>query len=253
MKRELWLRLHRYRFDDLVPANLADRVATMFVGTTSASTHAFAAKLARKQGWTTPFALRAIAEYKKFVYLGMVADFSVTPPKVIDAVWHEHLLFSRAYREFCDDVLGRQFDHNPELIPDREQTEVFESQYASTLAFYRAEFNAAPPADIWGMPKFGRRNGAKAPVPPPRRGEATSAVVSSADDTPLYMLFESSVSGDTHSTGEFDFGGGGGFSGGGGGSDWSSDSSPDSGSSDGGDSGDGGGSGCSSSCGGGGE
>ena len=252
MKRELWLRLHRYRFDDLVPAHLVDRVATMFVGTTNASTHAFASKLARKQGWTTPFALRAITEYKKFVYLGMVADFSVTPPKVIDAVWHEHLLFSRAYREFCDGVLERHFDHHPELIPEREQTEVFQAQYAATLALYRAEFNAVPPADIWGTPKFGSLNGATRSAPPRRQDEAVPVVLPDPDDAPLYMYFESSGSGDAHS-GESEFGGGGGFSGGGGGSDWASDSSSDSGSSDGGDSGDGGGSGCSSSCGGGGE
>ena len=27
--------------------------------------------------------------------------FGVTPSKVIDQVWHEHILFSRAYRDFC--------------------------------------------------------------------------------------------------------------------------------------------------------
>jgi hypothetical protein len=245
MKRELWLRLRHYRFDDLVPAHLADRVSSMF-GEADASTHAFAGKLARKQGWTRPFALRAITEYKKFVYLGMVADFSVTPPKVIDAVWHEHLLFSRAYRDFCDEVLGRHFDHHPELLPEKEQTEVFQAQYAATLALYRAEFNTTPPADVWGTPKFGKADGAAPAAPPRRQRETTSAAPATSDDAPLYVYFESTVSGDSSPVMP-EFGGGGGFSGGGGGSFWGSDSA----SSDGGDSGDGGGSGCSSSCGGG--
>jgi uncharacterized membrane protein YgcG len=249
MKRELWLRLHRYRFDDLVPAHLSDRVATMFGGM-NASTHAFAGKVARKQGWTTPFALRAITEYKKFVYLGVVAEFRVTPPKVIDAVWHEHLLFTRPYRDFCRNVLGREFDHHPELLPERKQTDVFEAQYGATLALYRAEFNAAPPPDVWGTAKFGTLNGATPSSPPRREAAAMSTGSEPWDDAPLYVFFESSVSGDAHSAGESAFGGGGGFSGGGGGSDWASDSTSDSGSGDGGDSGDGGGSGCSSSCGG---
>ena len=177
----------------------------------------------------------------------------MTPPKVIDVVWHEHLLFSRAYRTFCDDVLGRHFDHNPELIPEREQTQVFQAQYAATLALYRTEFNAAPPADVWGTPKFGKLNGAVPAAPPRGQGEPMSPAFATSDDAPLYMYFESSGSSDTHSAGESEFGGGGGFSGGGGGSDWGSDSGTDSGSSDSGGASDGGGSGCSSSCGGGGE
>ena len=33
--------------------------------------------------------LRAIKEYKKFIYLGAAGDFIVTPSKIIDQVWHE--------------------------------------------------------------------------------------------------------------------------------------------------------------------
>jgi len=106
MKKQLWLRLKQYHFDDLVPPQLSDHVRRIFGGT-DPSTQAFASKLARKLGWTRVFSLRAIEEYRKFVYLGMVSEASVTPPKVIDQVWHEHLLFSRPYREFCRDVLKR--------------------------------------------------------------------------------------------------------------------------------------------------
>ena len=67
-----------------------------------------------------------------------VSDFSVTPPKVIDQVWHEHLLFSRAYREFCHEVLSREFDHNPELVETDDQTQAFQAQYAATLALYQS-------------------------------------------------------------------------------------------------------------------
>ena len=252
-KKELWLRIRAYHFDNLVPPHLTDHVVALF-GQHDASTYAFAAKLARKLGWTNSFAIRAIGEYKKFVFLGLTADFRVTPSKQVDQVWHEHLLFTKAYREFCDDVLRHDFDHHPELVPVDAQTEAFSAQYEATLRRYVAEFNVLPPRDIWGTPKFPleiRRRDPRAP----RRVEYSSV---SGGDSPLYASFAGS---DGSYGGSFsEFGGGGGASGGGGGDSWGGDSHGHGGGSDssGSDSssdsggGDSGGSSCSSSCGGGG-
>ncbi len=249
MKKQLWLRLKDYHFDALVPSQLKDHVRAIFGGP-EASTQAFASKLSRKLGWTHPFALRAIEEYRKFVYLGVVSDFIVTPPKVIDQVWHEHLLFSRAYREFCRDVLEREFDHNPELVPTDEQTEAFHTQYAATLKFYHDEFNVMPPADIWGTPKF-VVDGSRIDMPRPTRRTRGDGTADSGGNAPLFVLFEGDSGDGGGSSGSMqEFGGGGGFSGGGSGNNWGD--TIDSG--HGGDSSDGGGgSGCSSGCGGGGD
>ena len=152
-KRALWDRIHGYNFEHIVQPELRDKVSAMFGGA-DASTQAFASKLAVKLGWSRKFALRAIEEYKKFVYLGNIGVPNVTPSRVIDKVWHEHILFSRGYREFCRDVLQRDFDHNPELVPMAEQSDVFAQQYLDTLDAYRTEFNALPPADFWSVPKF---------------------------------------------------------------------------------------------------
>lgn len=260
-KKDLWLRLKHYHFDDLVPAHLADRVAAMFSGT-DASTKAFASKLSRKLHWSPAFALRAIDEYKKFVYLGNVGTMSVTPSKVIDQVWHEHLLFSRGYRAFCRDVLGRDFDHNPELVPIDAQTGVFETQYLATLDAYRTEFNVDPPADIWDVAKFKRTSKDTTASRKAKRSQPDRW----SDDTPLHMYFSGDGGGSGSSEAMPEFGGGGGFSGAGAGRSWGDDtahshshsdstshghdSSSDSG--DSGGSSDGGGSSCSSSCGGGG-
>jgi len=146
-------------------------------------------KLSRKLGWHRSFALRAIAEYKRFVYLGVVSNFGVTPSKVIDQVWHEHLLFSRAYRDFCAEVLRCEFDHNPELVPVDEETGVFEAQYRATLDAYEKEFGAMPPADIWAIPKF-KMSGVPAGNFQPRlkvQEHSSPAVV--YDDTPLFLMF----------------------------------------------------------------
>ena len=274
MKRDLWLRLKAYRFEHLVPPHLSDHVRAVFGGP-DAATRAFAGKLSRKLGWTQAFACRAVDEYRKFVYLGIVSDFIVTPPKVIDQVWHEHLLFSRPYKTFCDEVLGRSFDHNPELVSTSDQTEVYRAQYEATLDLYESEFNVRPPADIWGTPKFEPRLTRAQREAGKRREVAHYG--SSDGDTPLYLFFDGSPSSGGMSYHAMEeFGGGGGFTGGGGGSSWGDgsdssspgagevaapgsdgghsggDSGSDSSGSDGGSS-DGGGSGCSSGCGGGGE
>jgi hypothetical protein len=250
MKKELWLRLKGYHFDNLVPPHLSDRVSSMFGGV-DASTHAFATKLARKLGWRNRFALHAIDEYKKFVFLGVTSDTGVTPPKIIDQVWHEHLLFSRAYREFCRDVLQRDFDHSPELVPLDEQTDVFKAQFEATLSRYEREFGVKPPAAIWGTPKFRDENAPKRLLVD---SYTSDSFVWFSDDSPaLCSMFDA-----TECSTMAEFGGGGGFSGGGGDSSWGSDSPTDSASSSGdsgsdsGSSSSCGSSGCSSSCGGGG-
>lgn len=189
MKKELWIRLRQYRFENLVPPTLVDRVKGAF-GDNDAFTRAFAAKIAQKHNWTSEFAFLAIREYKKFVYLGTISHYDVTPPRVIDVVWHEHQLFTRGYREFCQTVLCRHFDHNPELIPFGEQTEVFSAQYLTTLAFYQHEFGTTPPAEIWGRPKFNQAS-VRGSVEKPEKKRADSSQASSDGDVPLFTMFTS--------------------------------------------------------------
>jgi hypothetical protein len=179
----------------------------------------------------------------------MVCDFYVTPPKVIDQVWHEHLLFSRGYRDFCRTILRSDFDHSPELLPTDEQTDVFQAQYDATLDAYRREFFHMPPADLWGVPKF-RRNRRGSAKPKRRAGYTTSY-----DDAPLHQLWTGSDGGGDSGFDSADFGGGGGFSGAGSSGSWgdSGDAPAGADSTSGGDGGScSGGSSCSSGCGGGG-
>ena len=210
-KKDLWLRIRDYHFDDLVPPHLVDHVAETFGGA-NASTRAFATKVSKKTGWDLDFTLRAIDEYKKFVFLGVTADFFVTPPKVIDQVWHEHLLFTRGYREFCRSVLRHDLDHNPELVATGDQTAVFHAQYDATLERSEAEFNTAPPSDIWGTAKFRSR-----------RGETTATLKRKKSDSSgdyLHTYFDSGTSSERgwrESDGSYDSGDGHGDSNGGGG------------------------------------
>jgi hypothetical protein len=55
-----------------------------------------------------------VIEYKKFVRM-MVDDQSTwfTPSKLVDELWHRHMLDSVAYCEFCDRVAGAYLHHTP--------------------------------------------------------------------------------------------------------------------------------------------
>lgn len=220
MKKQLWIRLRRYRFENLVPPTLVDRIKSVF-GDNDAFTRAFATKIAQKHNWSSEFAFLAIREYKKFVYLGTISHYDVTPSRVIDVVWHEHQLFTRGYREFCQTVLGKHFDHDPELIPFSEQAEQFSAQYLKTLAFYQHEFGTTPPAEIWGRPKFNQAS-IKGTVEKPEKKRVDSSQSSSDGDTPLFTMFTSGP--DVNYAPipvTFTSGQGGDFGGGGGGGTWS--------------------------------
>ena len=187
-KRDLWLSLKAYHFNHIVETHLMDVVSEMFGGT-DASTKAFASKLASKLGWTKNFALKALDEYKKFVFLAVTADFSVTPSKIIDQVWHEHLLFSRAYREFCAETIQFTLDHCPELVPMVDQTGTFNAQYLATLELYKKEFNVEPPAEFWSKPKFDQKKVSDGYTPKKKKNRDTTTT--SDDNTFLYMYFMS--------------------------------------------------------------
>jgi hypothetical protein len=228
-KKELWLNIANYHFDNLVPTQLWDEIAAKFGGE-NPFTKAFADKISRKLKWKKQFALKAIWEYKKFVYMGVISEYSVTPSKVIDQVWHEHLLFSSGYRKFCKEVIRYDFDHNPELVSLDSQTEAFQSQYYYTIDLYKTEFGFEPPADIWNVTKF---KGKIERIKKPKKNHNDTGTIVYYDETdPLYSMFS------TDESSNFEFGGGE-SAGGGSGGTWGDSSDGDSGSS------------CSSSCGGG--
>jgi len=242
-KKELWLRLHNYHFNELVPPNLWDKVTAKFGGA-DASTKAFANKLAVKLGWKTRFAEWAVAEYKRFVYLGVISDFVVTPSHIIDQVWHQHILFSKAYRSFCTDIIECHFDHMPELIASGSQTGTFSAQYFDTLKLYKKEFGIEAPPAIWGTPKFNEQALASVNYSAKKKGVlmSTGGGGTTYSDVALYHSF------DTNSGESFSDFGGGDSGGAGAGSSWDAgDSGNDSSSGDGSSSC----SSCSSGCGGG--
>ncbi len=79
----LWSRIETFSFD---------------VGPTA---YSFWARLASENGWSMSFAARAISEYRRFLYLAVVAGHQVSPSDDVDQVWHLHLLYTESYWNSC--------------------------------------------------------------------------------------------------------------------------------------------------------
>ena len=77
-----------------------------------AGEYGFSIRLANENYWTKNFTAQAIIEYKKFMYLAAVSEFMVAPSGVVDTVWHQHLIFTQSYQDFCN-ILGKQIQHVP--------------------------------------------------------------------------------------------------------------------------------------------
>ncbi len=238
----------------MVQPNAWDAIVEVF-GKKNASLHAFARKLGNKYGWDKDFTYEVIEEYKRFVYIAMISDFVVSPSEIIDKIWHQHILFSRGYRKFCDEVIGKFFDHTPELVPSNIQTAIFNAQYRDTIELYKKEFDADPPAHIWDLTKFDSKTAIESGhTSKKKKKDDTMCDVSADNDdnVPLFMLFDTNNT--YHPQNSVDFlGDGGTFGGGGSSGSWGATTSGE-GSSGGGDGGGGGNcSGGGGGCGGGGD
>lgn len=254
-KKELWLRIKGYHFEHIVPPNMWNKITEMFGGT-DASTKAFADKISRKHSCSTSYAIKAVNEYKKFLYLAVISDFHVTPSQAIDKVWHEHILFTQAYGVFCKEIIEYNLNHHPELVPMEEQTERYHAQYLSTIELYIAEFGKIPPANIWDVTKYDKEK-VMENVQRAREKKVSEHLYYSnnsySSDYALYTSFDNTDANYSDAFPEF-----GGFADGDGGGagasgDWGDSSDASDGSDGGSDGGDGGGdgSGCGGGCGGG--
>ena len=110
------------------------------------SEYGFSTRLANKNYWTKDFTDAAILEYKKFMYLAATSDFMVSPSDIIDVVWHQHLIFTQSYQEFCT-MIGKQVQHVPSTH-NRDEHEKFRQAKERTIKFYTENFGDYPRA-IW--------------------------------------------------------------------------------------------------------
>jgi hypothetical protein len=110
------------------------------------SEYGFSTRLANENYWTKEFTRKAIVEYKKFMYLAATSDFMVSPSEIVDQVWHEHLIFTQSYTDFCR-LLGKTIQHVPSTH-NKDEFEKFMQAKERTRKFYASSFGEMP-KEIW--------------------------------------------------------------------------------------------------------
>jgi hypothetical protein len=130
-EKQLWNKIKQFQFDEPGIA------------------FSFSDRLADENNWKKDFAMRAIEEYRKFIYLCCVAGHQVTPSDEVDQVWHLHLTFTRSYwKDLCEKVLEKELHHNP-TKGGKDEEKKFDKCYADTLKSYHVHFESSPPKDLW--------------------------------------------------------------------------------------------------------
>lgn len=83
-----------------------------------------------------------LLEMLKYLHLVSIAKQPLSPSHVVDLIWHEFILFTRYYNDFCFHNYSRFIHHTPSANEDP-------SNFYKTLKFYILTFNK-PPEKIWG-------------------------------------------------------------------------------------------------------
>lgn len=92
--------------------------------------------------------------YKKFLHLCKKYGKGIVPTKEIDQFWHYHILDTRAYHSFCNDVFGGYFHHYPYFgMRGEEDAQNLETAFFKTKDLFLKEFNepmvSADVTDCW--------------------------------------------------------------------------------------------------------
>lgn len=94
------------------------------------------------KGWTRQQVERAIANYKRFLYLlYLYPNSALVPTQEIDEVWHQHILDTRKYDQDCQWLFGYFVHHYPYfgMGSDAEQ-DVLETAFAHTQFLFAKHF-----------------------------------------------------------------------------------------------------------------
>jgi hypothetical protein len=96
----------------------------------------------------------AFSEFKKYVALSKICgdDITITmTSKEVDEVWHQFILFTPQYHQFCKEILGKYFHH----IPKTSLTPLDPKGKENFIESYKKVFGEIP--EIWGLLKNNQR------------------------------------------------------------------------------------------------
>lgn len=100
-------------------------------------------RIADEHDYSMLYAEGSLREAKRMLYLNTLSSESVSPSVRVDMAWHEMLMFTRFYQEFCK-FLGEFIHHDPTPgEPDEGRL------YEKTKANYEKFLGITPDPQYW--------------------------------------------------------------------------------------------------------
>lgn len=92
--------------------------------------------------WSLEQATEAIEQYRRFLILSyLYSEKIVVPSKIIDRVWHFHILDTAKYRKDCQNLFGQFMDHYPYFgMKDESDREALDEAFIKTQALWVKHF-----------------------------------------------------------------------------------------------------------------
>jgi hypothetical protein len=89
-------------------------------------------------------------EYRRFLAMHLAhPDAEIVPCKLVDEMWHQHILDTIAYRQDCDAIFGEFLDHFPYFgMRGDDDAQALADAYGDTLEIYEHDFGP-PPEGTW--------------------------------------------------------------------------------------------------------
>ena len=76
-----------------------------------------------KTKWSEDAANELFEDMKRFLYLCAVNEGAMAPPEEIDEIWHNFILFTGDYADFCNETVGFFLHHQPLTVAQRAKSD----------------------------------------------------------------------------------------------------------------------------------
>lgn len=101
--------------------------------------------------WSYPYALQVSIEYKRFMAI-RAEHPDTSPSDVIDMFWHQHILNTRHYRDWCGKNFTKFIDHDP---TDTYNQKTRKLRLQKTLMIYSNRYKFSKLSrEIWDVGKI---------------------------------------------------------------------------------------------------
>lgn len=86
-----------------------------------------------------------LVEVLRFMHLVVLSGERLTPSQQVDLAWHEFILFTKLYSEFCNAHFGRFIHHYPAHNDDNNKEGFRKLHY-----YYKKHIGLNPNPKLWG-------------------------------------------------------------------------------------------------------